>query len=51
MVEEANRILDECITSGEKRGKFTVLKEFIKEKTAPFFMGLVIGVLITLLIK
>ena len=51
MIEEASRILDECIyldTENKKRQKFILL---IKENIIPFLFGIVAGVIFTLLIK
>jgi hypothetical protein len=51
MIEEAGRILDECIyldTENKKRQKIILL---IKENIIPFLFGIVVGVIFTLLIK
>lgn len=51
MIEEAGRILDECIyldTENKKRQKIILL---IKENIIPFLFGIVAGVILTLLIK
>lgn len=51
MIEEASRILDECIcldTENKKRQKIILL---IKENIIPFLFGIVAGVIFTLLIK
>ena len=51
MIEEAGRILDECIsydTENKKRQKIILL---IKENIIPFLFGIVAGVIFTLLIK
>ena len=51
MVEEANRILDECIFTSESNGRFIKIKAFLKSKTVPFIVGLMIGIFIILFIK
>ena len=51
MVEEANRILNECISVTENTGFFVNIKEFLKEKILPFLIGLSIGMICILLIK
>lgn len=51
MVEEANKILNECISITEQKGTLTALKKKIKEKAPIFFIGLFVGIILTLLIK
>ena len=51
MVEEANRILDECISFDESVSRFYKFKRVFKEKILPFLSGTVIGTVIVLLIK
>lgn len=50
MLKEANRILDECISVDEKTSRFLKIKLFIKNKVLPFLIGIVIGVICTILI-
>lgn len=51
MIKEANRILDECISFEEKRSKRQIVLDFVKEKIIPFTLGIVLGVIITIIIK
>ena len=50
MVKEANRILNECVSFSENDGNITRIKRFIKAKIPVLFIGIIIGILITLLI-
>ena len=51
MIEEANRILDECTSFDEKSGRLTKIKKVAINKILPFFIGTVIGILSVLIIK
>ena len=51
MVEEANRILNECMALDEKRSFLGTVKETVKEKVIPLIIGMTVGILITILIK
>ena len=51
MVEEANRILSECISITEEKGKIGKIKTFLKEKIPTLVVGIIIGTVIVLLIK
>jgi hypothetical protein len=51
MVKEANRILDECVSIEEKSSITLKIIGFVKRKIAPFLIGALIGIIITLIIK
>ena len=51
MVEEANRILDECISVEERKRPKEKIKEFIKRYTIPLCVGIIIGIAISLIIR
>ena len=51
MIEEANRILDECISYTEYGNKYTKIKSFLKVRIIPFIVGIIIGSMFILLIK
>ena len=51
MVKEANRILDECISIEENTGLAIRILMFFKRKTIPFFIGMILGITIALIIK
>ena len=51
MIKEANRILNECISQDEKFDKGQIVLDFIKRKTVPFLIGMIIGIIIAILIK
>lgn len=51
MVEEANRILDECFSKEEKCDFKQKTLAFLKAKTIPFITGMIIGIICVLLIK
>ena len=51
MVEEANRILSECISISDPKGRAYKIKTFLKEKIPVFLTGITIGIVIVLLIK
>ena len=51
MVEEANRILNECISYKIKGEKLGCLKRIIRTKSIPLLIGIISGILIGLLIK
>ncbi len=51
MIEEANKILNECMAIDEKCGFLSTVKEAVKEKVIPFMIGMTLGILITILIK
>ena len=51
MVEEANRILNECISVTESKSLAVKIKEFIKEKVFLFLIGLLFGIICSFLIK
>ena len=51
MVEEARRILDECASTKEGKGKRTEIKRIFKEKIPPFLIGIAVGIITVLLIK
>ena len=51
MVKEANRILEECTSLENDRDKKEALFGFLKNKTVPFLVGTVVGMIITILIK
>ena len=51
LIEEANRILDECISQEEAVGTRRKIKRFFKAKVLPFTLGITCGIIVTLLIK
>ena len=51
LVDEAKRILDECIAQDDTIDGWQKCKGYIKVKTLPFILGLVIGITFTILIK
>ena len=51
MVEEANRILNECICVTENNSIFFKFKVFVKATVIPFFTGVFLGVICIMLIK
>ena len=51
LIEEANRILDECISYKTKSERFSYLKRIVKTKTVPLLIGMILGAVISLLIK
>jgi hypothetical protein len=51
MIKEANRILDECVAFEEKKSLPKTLVEKLKRNIIPFFIGITLGVVITVLIK
>jgi hypothetical protein len=51
MVQEANRILDECVFTTESGSKFKTVKKFVKVNGIPFITGIILGIIIVLLIK
>ena len=51
MVQEANRILNECIYVSENEDLFNKIKDFIKSKILPFLTGVLLGMVCILLIK
>ena len=50
MVEEANRILGECVSYKEKRRIFATVKNIFKDKISILFAGIIIGIVLVLLI-
>ena len=51
MVLEANRILDECIFIEDKTSVPSKILVFIKRKITPVLIGVILGVVITFIIK
>ena len=51
MIEEANRILNECISVTENEGLISRIKAFVKTKIIPFLTGILFGMICILLIK
>ena len=51
MVEEANRILNECISISENKSFFLKLKDFVKTTVIPFVTGMFVGIICIMLIK
>ena len=51
MVKEANRILEECTSLDNVIDKREALFGFFKNKIVPFLVGIVVGMIITILIK
>lgn len=51
MVKEANRILEECTSLDNGIDKREALFGFFKNKIVPFLVGIVVGMIITILIK
>lgn len=51
MVEEANRILNECVSVDEHSSFFYRIKHFVKMTFIPFTIGILLGVICVLLIK
>lgn len=51
MVKEATKILNESFFTEEKDNIILRIRRSIKSKILPFFMGVVIGVVTTVLIK
>ena len=51
MVKEATKILNESFFTEEKDNIILRIRRSIKSKILPFFMGVVIGVVTTILIK
>ena len=51
MVKEANRILEECTSLDNEIDKREALFGFFKNKIVPFLVGIVVGMIITILIK
>ena len=51
MVEEANRILNECIYVSENENLFNKIKVFLKSKVISFLIGYLFGMICILLIK
>ena len=51
MVKEANKILDECRIGNDESGKFSKITGWIKTKGIAVLSGLLIGAVMTFLIK
>ena len=51
MVLEANRILDECVFIEDKTSVPSKILVFVKRKITPVLIGVVLGVITTLIIK
>ena len=51
LIEEANRILDECISQEEAVGTWRKIKRFLRAKVLPFTLGVACGIAVILLIK
>ncbi|MBQ7343526.1 MAG: hypothetical protein IJW53_02035 [Clostridia bacterium] len=51
MIEEANRILDECVFPKEKKSPKNIIIGFIKAKVIPVISGIAVGIIIGLFIK
>ena len=51
MIEEANRIIEESFCTEEKEKLAGRVLSFVKKIAIPFFVGVVIGVTVTLLFK
>ena len=51
MVEEANRILDECVFTEEENSLKNIIFDIAKKKTIPFILGIAIGIVIGLIIN
>ena len=51
MIEEANRIVNECISLEISKDIRQKLLDFFKRNIIPFFIGITTGIIITLFIK
>ena len=51
MVEEANRILDECVFTEEENSLKNIIFDIAKKKAIPFILGIAIGIVIGLIIN
>ena len=51
LVQEANKILGECVSVDEKIGAKQKIKILIKVKMLPFLLGIITGVITVILIK
>ena len=51
MVQEANRILNECISVTENKSTFIKIKDYLKMKIIPFLIGVLIGVICIIILK
>lgn len=51
MVSEAKRILDELVAAEDEPDKIYRISDMVKKTVVPFLIGILTGVIITLLIK
>ena len=51
MIEEANKILDECIFAEEEKSLKNKIFDIVKRKVIPFVSGIALGIIIGIIIN
>ena len=51
MIEEASKILDECIFTEEEKSLKNKILDIVKKKTIPFILGVALGIIIGIIIN